>query len=393
MIRQLRVQNFKSLKDVNTSLANRNVLVGPNMSGKTNFISVFRFLNTMVLPTSGVYGLPHAVNSLGGFAELAWRGGQSKLVSIALEGDFIPTEPDDPIRDWSYQLDFVSDGRGHITVQEEKLTFATASTRYPLITKDADTGRRWLLSREKGRVAEVHDSSRSGLEFEIPDWEGNRLRSLFASFRFYNLIPQLMKQVNTTAAAPFLDEGGSNFSAWVLMLQTRYQEQFQRINVAAQGALPELANLFTYPTQQSTVFVASSEKHLKTAVPVWQMSDGELCFVAMLTLLFCPSELGAPAYFIEEPENHLHPRLVELLVTLLDQRESDPDFVAPQVFATTHSLELVDKSSLDHLLVFDRTNGATRCTRPEQKDHLRKLVSRQEIGLGDLYYSGALGHD
>ena len=46
MIKQLRVRNFLSLKDVDLELGTRNLLVGPNMSGKSNLIDCFRFLTT-----------------------------------------------------------------------------------------------------------------------------------------------------------------------------------------------------------------------------------------------------------------------------------------------------------------------------------------------------------
>lgn len=393
MIRRIHVKNFKSLKDVSVDLGVRNLLVGPNMSGKTNVLSVFRFLSRMVLPASGVHGLTHAVASMGGFAELAWRGEQSNLISIALEGEFPEDQYHAENETWKYRIDFLSDARGHVSVQEEDLIFFGRKGEYPVVRKDPSSGWRVLMSGQRGRISEVRDGDRSALEFEIPEWEGNLLRNLFASFRFYNLIPQLMKQVNTTAAAYFLDENAGNVSAWLLVLQTRFPEYFQKINLAAKSALPEMSSVFTFPTQQATVFIASQEKFLKSPVPVWQMSDGALCFIAWLSLIYCPPELGAPAYFIEEPENHLHPHLVESLMDLLDQVQRAPDLRPAQIFAATHSLTLVDKSDLDAIIFLQRQNGATVCTRPMEKTHLRELIARKEVGLGDLYYSGALGRD
>lgn len=393
MIRRVHVKNFKSLKDVSIDLGAQNILVGPNMSGKSNFLSVFRFLARMVLPASGVHGLTHAVASMGGFAELAWRGEQSSLISISLEGEFPEGWYNSESETWKYRIDFVADARGHVSVQEENLVFFGGRGEYPIVRRDPSTGWRVLMGREQAKVSEVRDGDRSALEFEIPEWEGNLVRNLFASFRFYNLIPQLMKQINTSAAAVFLEEGGGNLSAWLLVLQTRFPEYFQKINVAARGALPNISSVFTFPTQQATVFIASQEKFLKTAVPVWQMSDGELCFIAWLSLIYCPPDLSAPGFFIEEPENHMHPYLVETLLDLLDQAQSAPDVRPAQILAATHSLTVVDKSALDAIIVFERENGATVCTRPREKAHLRELIAKKEVGLGDLYYSGALGRD
>jgi predicted ATPase len=386
MIRRVRVTNFKSLNDVVLEPSQQNVLVGPNMSGKTNFISLFKFLRLMVAPTGGGPGLPQAITALGGFADLVWRGGESNVVSIELAGDFSPTEA------WNYRLEFAGAPYGAINVQDETLVLRGSGGEVELIRKN-ETGQRVLSGRTHGQVSQIHDTSRSALEYEIPDWEGNKLRQLLASMRFYALIPQRIKTVNTTAMAPALDEDGGNLSAWLLLLQTRFQEHFNKINLAAKGALPDIASVFTFPTQQSTVFIASKERHLKTAVPLWQMSDGELCFIALLSLIFAPPELTALTYFIEEPENHLHPQLIDVLTGLLEQARvaAPPD--PAQLFITTHSLEVVDRSRLEDLIVFEKRNGATVCTRPVEKQHLHELLSRRELGLGSLYYSGALGRD
>ena len=121
------------------------------------------------------------------------------------------------------------------------------------------------------------------------------------------------------------------------------------------------------------------------------MSDGELCFLALLSLIFAPERLGAPLYCIEEPENHLHPKLVETLVEVLSQRRSELGSNAAQIIVTTHSPYLVDKLGLDDLVVVEKSRGASKFTRPGSKQHLRELLAREELGLGELWYSGALG--
>ncbi len=121
------------------------------------------------------------------------------------------------------------------------------------------------------------------------------------------------------------------------------------------------------------------------------MSDGELAFLALLSLVLIPDELGGSLQCVEEPENHLHPKLLEILVEILRQEhEARPHGNRGQVIVTTHSPYLVDQFKLDELLIVEKREGATVCSRPENKGHLKKLLERREIGLGDLFYSGAL---
>jgi predicted ATPase len=394
MITHIRVKNFKSLNDVSLRLGRRNVLVGPNMAGKSNLISLFRFLTQMVVSAPAAYGLPSAITRNGGFAELAWRGSESNLMSLALEGEFDERSTEGEKKSWRYSLEILGDRtRGTIMVQDEALAVSTGARDTALIQKDPTTGRRVLTSPSRGTIGRVDDSTRSALEYEVPDWEGNQLRRFFASFCFYRLIPQLMKQINPVAAPKFLDEDGGNLSSWLMMIQTRFPESFARIISAVKDVLPDVGNIMTWPTPQSTVFLASSERFLRSPVPVWQMSDGELAFIALLSLIFGPDEFGAPFYCIEELENHLHPRLMEALIQLHDQRRRELKDQASQVIVTTHSPQVIDKLDIDDLIVVAKRNGETICTRPGDKAHLRQLLQDEEMGLGDLFYSGALSEE
>ena len=389
MITQLHVKNFKSLRDVRLKLRRRNVLIGPNMAGKSNLISVFRFLSQIVRGTGGGNGLTNAITSQGSFGDLAWRGGESNLISISLEG--VDTRDSSAKREWSYKLDIVGDrALGGVTVQDELLRVTGPDGAFDLIRRDPKSGQRVLSSVTRGVITHVNDVYRSALEFELPDWEGNRLRQMFSSFHFFKLIPPLMKQVNTATAPSALDEGGGNLSAWLMMLQTRYPENFARINSVVRDTLPDVAGIFTWPTQQATVFAATSERFLKTPVPVWQMSDGELCFIALVSLILSPEDYGASLFCVEEPENHLNPRLMQTLVGIADQRQKELGEKAGQVIATTHSPHLIDKVAAEDVVIVEKREGATKFTRVEDAPRLLESLRREELGLGELLYTGIL---
>ena len=392
MIHEVAVKNFKSLKDVAVTLGQRNVLVGPNLSGKSNFIGVFRFLTSMVSAAPGTYGLPNAIQIMGGFSEVAWKGSESGPISIGLTGKGRPFDAFGSEAEWNYRITFVGDQWGSPRVQQELLAVEAGGQTVILI--ETEGGVRKLKTRDARSLSEVGDSNRSALEFEYQNWEGNALREFFRSWQVHNLLPPLMRIFNQSVAASFLTEPGNNLGSWLMTLQTKHGPSFERIARVARDAFPGLERLFTVPTQQGQVFLASQEKYLKTPVSVFQMSDGELAFIALLSLIFTPTELGAPLYCIEEPENHLHPRLLTTLVEVLKQvqEEFSPE-ERSQIVITTHSPYLIDKFSLDELIVLEKREGATVLVRPSGKLHLRDLLEKEEIGLGELFYSGALSGD
>ena len=384
MIKRLRVRNYLRLKDIDLELGGRNVLVGPNMSGKSNLIDCFRFLTTMV--SSGVN---KAFLDRGGFQEIIWKGGNESRISIALIAD-APVEASEGKKVYDYNISIVGSATGLITIESETLKVKTKNSVKTLI--DLKNGHGKILN-ENGTPAfgPPGDPTQSVLEFNVPGWEGTRFKNFVSIWRFYHLIPTVMKQANAAMSQNFLNQEGNNLSSWLMTLQSRHPEEFRRIRQVATDVLPNLKEILTPPTQFATTYVTTQEKGLKGTINVWRMSDGELAFLALLSLIFAPAELAAPLFCIEEPENHLHPKLLETLVEVLTQRQEEFGSRAAQIITTTHSPYLVDKVSLDELLVVEKTNGATKFTRPASKKHLKELLEKEEIGLGDLWYSGALG--
>lgn len=384
MIKRVRVRNFLSLKEVDMELGIKNLLVGPNMSGKSNLIDCFRFLTTMVIS-----GLNKAFLDRGGFQEVVWKGGDESRISFGL---MVESSSDDKgtKKVYDYEISVVGSQTGSIAVEKEKLTVKVKNSVKTLIDLKNGQGE---VRKEDGTLAfsPGGDPTRSALEFDVPGWEGGLVRAFVATWRFYHLIPPLMKQANAATSQNFLNQHGDNFSSWLMTLLTQHPEEFRRIRQVATDVLPSLKEILTPPTQFATTYVTTQEKDLQGAINIWRMSDGELCFLALLSLIFAPEKLGAPVYCIEEPENHLHPKLLETLVEVLAQRQSELGPNAAQIITTTHSPYLVDKISLEDLIVVEKNKGASVFTRPASKQHLRELLEREEMGLGDLWYSGALG--
>jgi len=383
MLTKIRARNFKSLKDVSLDLGRRNVLVGANMAGKSNVIDLFRFVQDVAFPQSGTWGLPNGVLVRGGFGELLWKGGDERFISIALSGTVSDDGHEWP---WDYEIEIQGDPRGSFRVAQETLH---RQRRSLIETRGSE---RYFLDAQNQRVSPVSDPTRSILEFEIPGWAGNFLRSMINKWRFYELIPSLMRGPNQTAKVQFLQEHGENLSQWLLNLAEHYDESFARIQQVLHDALPQVTGLFNSPTQQSTVVLGSREKHLTRPVTLSQMSAGELAFIAFLSLIYAPSDRTGSLYCIEDLENYLHPSLIVTLLEVLrqSQEEWERKDEAPQIVMTTHSPLVVDKMKLDEIIFVEKREGATVCSRPSDKSHLRKLLQDEEIGLGDLVYSGAL---
>lgn len=381
MITRLRVKNYLSLQDVDFKLNSRNnVLVGLNMAGKSNLIDCFKFLTQMV-----TNGLQQAFLDRGGFSEVIWKGKHTNRIILKLSAT-----NDDTNEIYDYGITILGSATDAIAVEEERLVVKAGNQAITLIDLNNCQGK---VTHWDGSIAfSPPGPGHSALEFNVPGWAGTDVQAFVASWRFYHLLPALMKQPNTATDQTFLTENGDNFSSWLLTLRTNYPEEFRMLEQAATDIFPDLDAVLT-PLTQFIASASSREKHLHHPIPLRHMSDGEVTFLAWLSLIFAPENLGSSFLCAEEPENHLHPHLLEILVELLLQHQNGLGTQAAQVIITTHSPYLIDRFNLDDLIVADKWEGATPCTSPASKEHLRKLLERGELGLGNLWFAGALSED
>ncbi len=356
------------------------------MGGKSNVLDLFRFLQECWSPQ---FGPGNALTRRQGIDEVLWKGSQDKRLSIAIRF----AEPAQPDKEFVYDLEIAGGPGGYFAIQREALTLREAGQEYELIV--GESGGRWLKNADGSKLVSVQ-AERSAMELAPPNWTGHPLKFFAQNWRLHQFVPPLMRQANQMTAGNVLDLHGANLSAWLMWLQTKSPQAFARIAEVARDVFPEIRELLTWPTQQGMVYLASNEQWLLRPTPLFQMSDGELAFIAYLSLILAPDELGGTLFFIEEPENHLHPRLYETLIALLRQvhQEVAERGVPPsQIIFTTHSPLVLDQMKLDEILWIEKTRGETKVTRPKDKPHLRELVENKDLGLGDLMFAGALGEE
>ncbi len=117
-------------------------------------------------------------------------------------------------------------------------------------------------------------------------------------------------------------------------------------------------------------------------IPSWMASDGTFRVLA-LTLPAYLSDLHN-VYLIEEPENGIHPRAVEIMYQSLSS------VYDAQILMASHSPVILSAARPKDILCFAKTEqGATDIVRGDEHPELSDW--RGETDLGTLFASGVLG--
>ncbi len=126
-------------------------------------------------------------------------------------------------------------------------------------------------------------------------------------------------------------------------------------------------------------------EHLGDWVPAESLSNGTLVWLAFVGMFRLPGPRSLLAF--DEPELHLHPRLLARVVSLFQSAATDHP-----VLLATHSRRLLDMLDEDKvadstlLCEFDLAVSATRFQRPDPT-RLKRWLERYD-GLGDVLDAG-----
>jgi len=150
---------------------------------------------------------------------------------------------------------------------------------------------------------------------------------------------------------------------------------YDEIEDVLKSAIKETEKLLSPLTEGSETYVAIKDKYFENPFDYLQLSDGTLSFFAHLAVLFNPNPPSLVCF--EEPENHIHPDLFELLVNMCKRAKT-------QVIISTHAPYLVDWVEPEDIRVVEKEEGMTKLGELD-KEKLKKALE-EKIPLGELLF-------
>lgn len=391
-LRSITARGFRSLERATVEFGPFTVLVGPNGSGKTNLLEVLRFVRD-----SAQLDLDQAIDGHGGFDSLRRATPGTKETSVTIEA--LVTEYSSKSATDKYTLALRKGGDRLVRSE----TFVYKRTRGP--------GRRFGFKVD-GDVATVGDvlESRSkaarGPTSEVR-LTGERTSALSAFSRISNDELQSVPRefADFLAGIKYLDpnvdearlparivndhlgDDAANLAAVLRRIREQSPQAFADLQRDLARCLPGLRKIDFASVGGGSRDVVGElvetglDRHI-------ELADASFGTVRMLSLLAALHDPTPPALMIiEEVDHGLHPYALDVLAERM--REASD---RTQIIAASHSPTFVNNLRPDEVVLCDRDPGTGASIIPSATpDEIAQAVKRSGLGIGELWYSGAIG--
>ncbi len=355
-ISRIMIKNWRNFRGSEVSDVSDVVyLLGPNASGKSNFLDVMRFLRDLGKSKGG--GLQEAVESRGGISKIRCLHARQDT-EVLIDVDVFD---DDTSTGWNYTLGFNIPSKGF-----EK-------NRRPHITKEIvnrieNTGEKINLLKRPNMEDEQDEAQRQQtyLEQINTNKDFRFLAEYFGSITYYHLVPQLLKFGDEISGRTLEDDPfGQEFLLRVSATQERTRNnRLKKIEKALRSVVPQMEDLrFLKDGITGRPHLEIKFKHHRPRGARQredQFSDGTLRLIALFWLL---QETGDAPLLLEEPELSLNEEVVRQLSYLIEtvRRRRSPSS-GRQIFISTHSYALLSNPGInaDGIIIIEPSDDGSR---------------------------------
>lgn len=361
-LKRIRLEGFKSIKEMDLELRSLNVLIGANGAGKTNFISAFALLNQIAEEN-----LQNFVAESGGANRLLYFGQKVTdeiLIDLGFERNGYETN--------GYKARLKPAAGDRLFFAEETCWGIGAGFPKPY---EVPLGQGHKESRLQEEIRADRGKIASYLLRGLKSWR---------VYHFHDTSRKAgIKQTAKIDDNSSLRADASNLAPFLYLLQEKHPKEYDLIVDTIRLAAPffDTFVLRPNPLNPDTIKLEWRERASNEYFDADSLSDGTLRFICLATLLLQPAL--ASAILIDEPELGLHPYAITLLADMIRNAAAKA-----QVILSTQSVSLVNHFQPEDVIVVDRDLKQSTFRRLE-KQELQSWL--EDYGLGELWEKNVIG--
>ncbi|WP_437929249.1 AAA family ATPase [Sorangium sp. So ce291] len=365
---RVRVEGFRSLKDVTLDLGPITVVIGPNGAGKSNLLTALR-----LPPLMRTQVLRRFVGEQGGASKLLHYGPETtRELGIALEFK------DGPGRKcYEVRLGYAAG---------DSLVFVAENLFLGTLTDEEPKGLQLGTGHTESQLGKIQLPSAASLA-AVPALIG---RMSFFHFHDTSLTSPL-RQNATQADSKCVRSDGSNLAAYLYRIKRSESEEARAAWTLFEGLVRRIA---PFINALEPDLVAPDRADASAVRLYWSderghrfdahdLSDGTLRAIALFAALTQPPATRPKFLTIDEPELGLHPAAISIFAGLVRSASAHS-----QILVATQSPALLDEFAPDEVVVAERRGGETTFTRLDPKELEAWL---EDYSLSQLYDKNVLG--
>ena len=379
MLKRVSIQNFKSLKDITLDLQKVNLLIGPNNSGKTNFLKALEFMATrksnvnVEVPDNVIFRVESdQFKVLGDYSDIR----NDRYISMYLVND-------NPTSRGYYDHNLLHSKSKNRTIQSGE------RRKYYVI--DA------IMTGEK-----LHSFN---VEAKDPSPDSGNFRQLIHlilnNLRIYKPDPnKLDKPAPVGRGEDLVAADASNMIAFFDRIRDEYPASFAQIKADLATCVPEFTEINFQNVESTEELVKQfgdktfkriglTDGRQKTIYWADELSEGTLYFIALLCIINQPNP--PKLLLLEEPEKGIHPRRIFEVIQFILRLVEEKDI---QVIMTTHSPVVLDMFAdmPESVFIFDKDEEGATHVKNLQRDVIEPDTEKsKEFGMEPPHYTDALG--
>jgi predicted ATPase len=343
----IEIKGYKSICNVSVQLNPINILIGANGAGKSNFLSLFEFLNHLYERKLKQY--------------IALEGGEEKFLH---KGSKITNKIEVKIKFGLNTYSFV------IEKGNESFIFVAENLWYdknPYINNPIN-----ISDYKDEAKIKIYDETLPRAKYTQQHLES------FRKYHFHDTGKNspFTKTSHIENDIYFLYEQGNNLAAFLYTIKNQHPLNYKLIIKTIQSIAPFFNDFYFQPNENNYLKLQWQDKYTSTIYGVNDFSDGTLRFIALTTLFLQPNL--PKTIIIDEPELGLHPFAIAKLAGMIQSAAAKHS----QIIIATQSTELLNHFKPEDVITVDQKDGETVFKRLKE-DELK--IWLEDYSLGDLW--------
>lgn len=362
-LKHIRLEGFRSIKNMALELRPLNILIGANGAGKSNFIAFFKLVNELM------GGRLQQHIGATGRASANLHFGPRVTPQVESEMAFeIENE-----REVTYRMRLFHAAGDTLIFAEETLSFHQMGFPQPKV-----------VSLESG-----HQETRIGDAAAEGETTARTLRYLLNRCRVYHFHDtsptSRVRQYGYVGDNRWLMPDAANLAAVLYRLKSDEEAIYRRIVGTVQQVAPFFEDFDLEPTASHDLILNWRHRASDLVFGPHQLSDGTLRAICLIALLLQPKEDLPLLIIVDEPELGLHPYALDVIAGLLRAVSH-----YTQVLVSTQSSAFLDGFEPQDIVIVERSdnNETTAFHRPDAAKLEEWL---EDYSLGEVWEKNVIG--